>query len=157
MERGLISEERTGKALVVRCGSEFFLLKTDSIRRIVDPMVIHPVPFAVKNLLGLARFGGEPLSVFSLQGMAGDAGALPLKRMTVVVVDIEGSDAPQRLGLGVDEVLEIASPEGPGEERRSTGIISEPIEINGKQARWFNVRALNTQGSIKGQRKGVTV
>jgi hypothetical protein len=89
--------------------------------------------------------------------MAGDAGVLPLKRMTVVVVDIEGSDAPQRLGLGVDEVLEIASPEGSGKDRLSTGIVSEPIEINGKQARWFNVRALSTQGSIKSQSKGVTV
>ncbi len=134
------------KALLVRSASDFYLLNVGRVRRVVDHMTLHPSPFVVHGLAGLARFGGEPLAVFSLEALA--VGEPPVRDLAVTVVVIElGGDLPQRLGLAVDEVLEIVSlPEidpGMAHDR----VVSDPLDIDGRQARLVNVEALSVQDS----------
>lgn len=131
---------------MVRCGAEFFLVDVGRVRRLEDNMAIHPSPFPVRGFLGLARFGGEPLTVFSPEALACEGACVRQDRMTVVVVEIGGSDPPQRLGLAVDEALEIVSlgETGPAEGRDE--VLSAPFDLGGRQTRRFNIEVLGDQG-----------
>ncbi|RLE23307.1 MAG: hypothetical protein DRJ61_02110 [Acidobacteria bacterium] len=138
---------RTEKTLVVRCASGFYLLDVARVRRVVDHMTLHPSPFSVRGLAGLARFGGEPLAVFSLEALAVGEARFRDAAMTVVVIEL-GGDSPQRLGLAVDEALEIVSlPEtDPGMAQDS--LVSGPLNIDGRQAWLVNIDVLGVQGSL---------
>ncbi len=134
--------------LLVRCASDFFLLDVGRVRRVVDHMTIHPSPFSVLGLSGLARFGGGPLTVFSLEALAVGEPNVRQVGMTVVVIDIGGSAPAQRLGLAVDEVLEIVSLRETDPGVAHDSVVSRPLDIDGRQARLFNVDALGAMGSI---------
>ncbi|MEN8163563.1 MAG: chemotaxis protein CheW [Acidobacteriota bacterium] len=148
MDQSSTSKDQIDKALVVRCGSEFFLLDVARVRRVIDKTTIHPSPFSVLGLSGLARFGGGPLAVFSLEALAVAQPSVRPVGMTVVVIDIGGSNPAQRLGLAVDEVLEIVSLHEEYPDMAHDCVVSRPLDIDGRQARLFNVDALGAQGSI---------
>lgn len=136
------------KALVVRCDSEFFLLDVARIRRVVDNMTLHPSPFSVPGLEGLARFGGEPLTVFSLRKLAIGEPDIRPGRITVVVIEIGESESLQRIGLAVDDVLEIVPVCETNVGVVEDSIVSEPMDFDGRQARLFDVDALDDHGAI---------
>ena len=139
---------RIEKALLVRCASDFLLLDVGRVRRVVDHMTIHPSPFSVPGLSGLARFGGGPLAVFSLEALVVGQPSVRHVGMRVVVIDIGGSDPVQRFGLAVDEVLEIVSLRETDPAVTHDCVVSGPLDLDGRQARLFNVDALGAQGSI---------
>lgn len=88
------------------------------------------------------------MTVFSLEALA--AGEPPVRDLAVTVVVIElGGDLPQRLGLAVDEALEIVSlPETDPGMVAQDGVISGPHDIDGRQAWLVNIDALSAQGSL---------
>lgn len=131
---------------MVRCASEFFLVDLDRVRRMEDRLTIHTAPISARGFLGLARFGGEALTIFSPEVLAGGRPCARQKEMTVVVVEIGGADPPQRLGLAVDEALEIVSLDETCPTQAVDRIVSEYFDLGGRQARRFNIEALGTQG-----------
>jgi len=142
------NRSRIDKALLVRSASDFFLLDVGRVRRVVDHLTVHPSPFSVPGLSGLARFGGGPLTVFSLESLVVGEPTVRHEGMTVVVIEVGESDSTQRLGLAVDEVLEIV---GLGDRELGVApdwVVSEPLEIDGRLARLLNVEALGSPGSI---------
>ncbi len=87
------------------------------------------------------------MAVFSLEALAVGEARFRDAAMTVVVIEL-GGDSPQRLGLAVDEALEIVSlPEtDPGMAQDS--LVSGPLDIDGRQAWLVNIDVLSVQGSL---------
>lgn len=131
--------------LVVRCDSEFFLIELDRVQRVIDNVSIYPSPFMVNGMMGLSRFGGEPLIVLSLESLASQGPPVRPARMTVIVVRVGGSDEQQGVGLAVDEALEILSLEGVDSEDLSDEVVSAPFGFGGRQVRRVNLQALSDQ------------
>ncbi len=140
-----IKHVQKNESLVVRCATDFFLVNIDQIRRIEDDLAISPSPFAVCGLVGLARFGGEPLSVFSLKALAEGGACLRQDRMTVVVAEIGRKDPVQRIGLAVDEVLEILSLGEADPDEAPITVLSGFFDLGGRRIRRFNIDALQTE------------
>lgn len=148
MEHRSNSRQPVENALVARCDSEFFLLDVNRVRRVVDDMTLQPSPFTVSGLAGLARFGGEPLPVFSLQFLAVGEPEIGAGRRTVVVIEVGESDSVQRIGLAVDDVLEIVSVPEADRNELQDAVVSELMEFDGFRARLFDVDALDHEGAI---------
>lgn len=148
MEQRSSSRRPIENALVVRCDSDFFLLDVARVRRVVDEMTLHQSPVPVPGLAGLARFGGEPLTVFSLQLLANGEPEPRSGRMTVVVIEVGKPVSLQRIGLAVDDVLEIVSVREADWDGVEDSVVSELTEFNGIQARLFDVDALDDEGAI---------
>ena len=129
---------------MVRCSDEFFLIDLRQIRRVEDDLALYPSPFPLPGFVGLTRFGGDPLSVFSLMALVEDGRSIFQDRMTVVVAEIGRKESPQLIGLTVDEVLEIlpavrVEPEGTPEH-----LVSCFVDLDGRRVRRFNVDALES-------------
>jgi len=119
-------------------------MNVDEIRRIEDDLAIFPSPFLARGFVGLARFGGEPLSVFSRKALAEGGPCVRRDRMTVVVVEIGRKDSVQRMGLAVDEVLEILAAGGADSDQVPITVVSDFFDLGGRQVRRFNIDALQT-------------
>ncbi len=137
-----IEHVQKNEALVVRCATEFFLIDIDQIRRIEDDLAISPSPFAAPGFVGLARFGGEPLSIFSLKALAEGGPCVRRDRMAVVVTEFARKDPVQRIGLAIDEVLEILSLGEVDPDEAPIPVVSGFFEIGGRRIRRFNIDAL---------------
>ena len=135
-------------ALVVRCDSDLFLLDVARVRRVVDDMTLHQSPFPAPGLAGLARFGGEPLTVLSLQLLAVGEPEVRPERMKVIVVEVGKSESLQRIGLAVDDVLELVSVSEADWVGLEDSVVSELKEFKGFQARLFDVDALDDEGAV---------
>ncbi len=100
-------EPTNGRYLVARCGDGFFLIEHHRIRRIVGQADVTPVPVPLPGLIGLSRFGGEPIAVFSpaVLSETGDTDC----RGTVLVVEYDEDGRKRRIGLAVSEVVEFFS------------------------------------------------
>jgi len=89
--------------LVVRAGKVLFAVPSAEIRRVLQSMTIYPAPGAGEHVLGLGRFGGEALVVYSLESLAG-LQALPWGGSPTLLVLRKGNE---EVGLAVREVLEV--------------------------------------------------
>ena len=98
--------------LVVRAGRVLFALPSAEIRRVMRNMTIYPVPGSGQHVLGLSRFGGEALVVYSLESLAG-LQELPWGVSPTLLVLRKGNE---EIGLAVREALEVVDlPEVEGE------------------------------------------
>ena len=135
--------------LVVRSGPDLFLLDLHGVRRVLDNVTIYPSPFMGQGILGLARFGGEPLVVLSLESLASAGSGTRQTRRTVVVVNAGNLDQGQRLALAVDEVLEILSLDLDDIYETCEHLISAPINLDGRTMRRVNLGGFAGQaGSV---------
>jgi chemotaxis signal transduction protein len=95
--------------LLVRAGGTVGALPLEAVRRVVRALVVHPLPGAAPEFLGLAEHAGEPLPVLDLGRLIGALpGAHPDFPVTVVVRvgDRRGADL---VGLQADEALEVVA------------------------------------------------
>jgi len=141
------------QALVVRCDAEFFLIDIEQVRRIEDDLAISASPFAARGFIGLARFGGQPLSVFSLKVLAEGGPCVRRPRMTVVVAEIVRKDPVQRMGLAVDEVLEIQSLGDAGTDDAPISVVSGFFDLGGRRVRRFNIDNLGAGSTMLDEAK----
>lgn len=110
------------------------MIPADRVGWIGDHISVHPVPIAMPGLIGLARWAGVPLLVFSLETLMGWGSGPVRERMTLVVIEEAGKRNPVRVYVAVDEVVEVLSA-GQG------GDPSEPVTImlggQPRLAHWF--------------------
>lgn len=95
--------------LLVRAGDGVCALPLAGVRRVVKAVVVHRLPGAAPELLGLAEYAGEPLAVLDLARLVGAAsGANPTHPVTVVVA--AGPPGGEELvGLAADAALEVVA------------------------------------------------
>jgi len=89
--------------LVVRAGNVLFALPSDEILRVLRGMSIYPAPGVSRYVMGLSRFGGEALVVYSLESLAG-LEEMPWSGSLTVLVLRKGKE---EVGLAVREALEV--------------------------------------------------
>jgi purine-binding chemotaxis protein CheW len=95
--------------LVVRLGPQRAALPAAAIERVVRGLSIQPLPGAAAATVGLAEFAGEPLAVVDLAHWLGVRRARPASSGLTVVARLGDARAGERLGLAVDEVLEVTA------------------------------------------------
>ncbi len=148
MANGWNHQVRGDKALLVRCSNVFFLIDVGQIRRVEDDLALYPSPFPLPGFVGLTRFGGDPLSVFSLMALVEDGPSFYRDRMTVVVAEVGRKEPAQFIGLTVDEVLEILPAVRDEGEGASDQLVSGFFDLDGRQVRNFNVDALESRETV---------
>lgn len=97
---------RARHTVTVRAGGELLAMPLDRVRRVVRGVRIHPLPGASQAVLGLARYGGEPLVVVDLGTVRTGVAPASRDRRTVVIADV-GEDPRETVGLAVDEARAI--------------------------------------------------
>lgn len=139
-----IETERRHRVLVARAAEHWACIPVDKVRWIGDRISVHPVPFDLPGLIGLARWAGEPLLVFSLESLMGWGAGAARDRMTLVVIEEARRHNPVRVFLAVDEVAEVV-PVEPGSDR------SEPMEIRlsgtPRTVQWFQNESVFEAGA----------
>lgn len=90
--------------LVVKAGNSFFALPSSDIIRILRGRSIYPVPGLSRHVLGLSRFGGEALVVYSLESLAGMQELPWTGLLTLLVIQ----KSQEKVGVAVREALELA-------------------------------------------------
>lgn len=144
-----MNDVQNTQTLVVRCATEFFLIDIDRVRRIEDDLAISPSPIAARALIGLARFGGEPLAIFSLKALAEGGPCVRRERMTVVVAEIARKDHPvERIGLAVDEVFEIHPLGETDSDEVPLTVVSGFFDLGGRRVRRFNIDNLEAGSTM---------
>ncbi|MFN7941867.1 MAG: chemotaxis protein CheW [Thermoanaerobaculia bacterium] len=98
-----------GAHLVVRLGPQRVALPAAAIERVVRGLNILPLPGAAAATVGLAEFAGEPLAVVDLGHWLGVRRTRPASSGLTVVARLGDARAGERLGLAVDEVLEVTA------------------------------------------------
>jgi chemotaxis signal transduction protein len=91
------------RCLIVEAGGARFAVPLEQVLRVISAQELHPVPGAAPRLLGLTRFGGEPLAVIDF-GLLVDSRPTGGNGREVVVVS--GGEGPM-VGLAVDEALQV--------------------------------------------------
>ncbi len=89
--------------LVVRAGRSLFALPSAEVLRVLRGMPIFPAPGVSQYVLGLSRFGGEALVVYSLETLAGME-EMPWSGSLTLLVLRKGNE---EVGLAVREALEV--------------------------------------------------
>jgi chemotaxis signal transduction protein len=93
----------------VRSGETVCALPLAAVHRVVRALVVHPLPGAAPEFLGLAEFAGEPLPILDLGRLVGaPPGAHPTLPVTVVV-RVGDRRSPELVGLQADEALEVVA------------------------------------------------
>lgn len=101
-------DEGDGRFLLVRSADLFCALPAANVRRIARDLTAHPLPGGKPHLSGLAQYGGEPLAVLDLRALVTGDEPSAVSRTTVIVMP-RLTPAPARLGLGVDEAIEVVT------------------------------------------------
>ncbi len=122
--------------LLARCGEEYVVVEHRRVRRIVSQADIAPVPVPLEGFLGLSRFGGEPIAIFSLGELSGIDNGESERPRTVLVVEFEEDGRKRRIGLAVSEVVEFFDEEEL-EAWRTRG--PKGLDVN---VRFFDIRTL---------------
>ena len=97
------SSPRMISHLVVRAGRTLFALPSAEIIRVLRGMPIYPAPGVSRFVLGLSRFGGEALVVYSIESLVG-LEELPWSGSLTLLVLRKGKE---EVGLAVREALEV--------------------------------------------------
>ncbi len=115
--------------LIVRVGERHYGLPAERIRRVVASMNLWPVAGYAPALIGLGRFGGEPLAVLSLENLTTGLRSRWSGSGTVIVVWVGHGDD---LGFVVDEALDVRTVElGSGESTRG-GLLKKTVIDDGR-------------------------
>jgi len=93
--------------LLVRAGDALCALPLHQVRRVVRALVVHALPGASAELLGLAEFAGEPLPVLELARLIGSGGDTAGASSVTVVARLGRAEPAEIVGLQADEALEI--------------------------------------------------
>ncbi len=115
--------------LLVRAGERLYGLPAEPVRRVVASMGLQPVAGHAPGLVGLGRFGGEPLAVLSLENIAAGQSCVWRNRSTVIVVRTGCGDD---LGLLVDEALEVATVEVDSGGGEPNGLLTKASTGDGR-------------------------
>lgn len=115
--------------LLVRAGERLYGLPAERVRRVVSSMGLQPVAGHAPGLVGLGRFGGEPLAVVSLENIAAGRSCVWRNRSTVIVIRTGCGDD---LGLLVDEALEVAAVEVDSGEGGPNGLLTQASTVDGR-------------------------
>lgn len=95
--------------LLLRAGDTLCAVPLGQVRRVVRALIVHPLPGAAPEFLGLAEFLGEPLPVLDLAALVGSVAASATSAAVTVVARIGNTEPAEVAGLNADEALEIVS------------------------------------------------
>jgi chemotaxis signal transduction protein len=110
-----IEAVRALRVLRARVGERSVALPTARVRRVVRGLRIHPLLGSGSAILGLSRFGGDPLVVVDLGSVLTGSSPASRDRRTVVVARVGAEGATELLGLAVDDVLSVSADPDPGD------------------------------------------
>ncbi len=89
--------------LVVRAGRSLLALPSTEILRVLRGMPIYPAPGVSRHVLGLSRFGGEALVVYTLESLAGLQELPWSSSLTLLVIHRK----QEKVGVAVREAIEV--------------------------------------------------
>jgi len=96
--------------LTLRLGTERYAVNVMSVREIIRPMEISPVPRARREILGVINLRGKIVPVVDLRIRFGLEFTGRTERTCIVVVQTRDSAGGQKLtGLLIDEAVEVSS------------------------------------------------
>lgn len=104
--------------------------------------VIRPTPFSGRALLGLARYGGEPLPVLSFDTLIDEEEPSARDRTPVIVLQYGEDGNRRRIGLAVEEILEMMAVEDPEEIKFDGRPVSQTFRCGGRDLAVVDVGAL---------------
>jgi len=129
------------RALLVEAGEHLCAVPVHQVVRVVRALLVHPLPGASPELLGLAEFTGEPIPVLDLARLvAAPPGARPAAPVTVVAW-AGPPGAREMVGLAADSALEIAEI-APAEVVTASGSLCGEASVGGRPVRVLNLEAL---------------
>ena len=95
------------RALSLTLGNEVYAIDVLTVREIIRPMEISPVPRMPAEFLGVINLRGKIVPVVDLRIKFGLKFTGHSGRTCIVVVQTEGASGPKITGLLVDEVREV--------------------------------------------------
>jgi chemotaxis signal transduction protein len=135
--------------LLVRAGDAVCALPLTLVRRVVKALVVHRLPGAAAELLGLAEHAGEPLAVIDLARLVGAAaGANPTCPVTVVVA-CGPPEARELIGLAADSALEVVELSPSAVVGGDGGVAAGEVEVAGEVVRVVDLEALGAAGPAR--------
>ena len=134
-ERASTDAEPPVAHLLVRAGEGVCALPLASVRKVVKALVVHRLPGAAPELLGLAEYGGEPLAVLDLARLVGAAaGANPTHPVTVVVAAGPAGEE-ELVGIAADAALEVVALAASAIAGGGAGLAVGEAEVGGEVVR----------------------
>ena len=114
-------------------------MPASDVVRVVRDLPCYPVPGSRIHLLGLARYGGEPLPVLDLHALV-EGGASGVRHRSTVILGRGRKRDRSVLGLAVDEVLRVVDLPEPASTDVKTGLVPHSVEVENEP-----VKVLNTE------------
>ncbi len=132
------------RALLVAAGEVLCAIPVGQVRGVVRALPVHPLPGAAPELLGLAEFTGEPISVLDLGRLVNaPAGARPAVPVTVVAW-AGPPDARELVGLAADAALEIVEVPPAEATAADPGLVRGEITLGGRAVRVLDLETLGS-------------
>lgn len=121
------------RVLTFALRNERYAVNVMSVRKIIRPMDISPVPRAPAELLGVINWRGKIVPIVDLRIKFGFEATATTDRTCIVIVERDGRAGAQNLtGLLVDEVQEVITLNAADiEAAPSFGAAVEPTYIRG--------------------------
>jgi len=102
-------DDRAGKYLTFRLGSEEFGVRVDKVREIMGVQEITAVPQTPDYLKGVINLRGKVIPVVDLRLKFRLEAMEYTQRTCIIVVQVPGEGAPIQVGLVVDAVSEVVN------------------------------------------------
>ena len=142
------------RVLTLTLGKERYAVDVMSVRGIIQPMDISPVPRASAEFLGVINLRGKIIPVIDLRIKFGLEFTGRTNRTLIVVVESGAAGARKQTGLLVDEVQEVMTlSDGDVEEAPSFGTAVDVNYIRGLAKTKDGVTILLDLGKLLGEAK----
>jgi purine-binding chemotaxis protein CheW len=102
-------EDRAGKYLIFRLGSDEFGMDVIKVREIMGMQDVMPVPHAAVSVKGVINLRGEEIRVVDLRLKFGLPAVECTSQTCIIVVQTQLEEDPLLMGIVVDEVAEVVN------------------------------------------------